>query len=58
MGDNVGDLAVVTAGEFAAVLQAMDEKYRMRFDTLRRQGGGTRIEPEIKEEIILYRCLM
>ena len=52
MGDNTGTPKAVTAGELAAVLQAMDEKYKPLFDALsRQQAGGLRPEAEIKEEI-------
>jgi hypothetical protein len=52
MEKNSGAPSGVTAGELAAVLQAMDEKYRPLFDALsRQQGGGLRPESEIKEEI-------
>jgi hypothetical protein len=51
MGDTPEASAGVTAGELAAVLQAMDEKYRSLFDVLSRQGGSLRSEVETKEEI-------
>jgi hypothetical protein len=51
MGDKLEASAGVTAGELAAVLQAMDEKYRSLFDVLSRQGGSLRSEVETKEEI-------
>jgi hypothetical protein len=51
MGDNADTPAGVTTGELAAVLQAMDEKYRLLFDALGRQGGSSRAEVETKEEI-------
>jgi hypothetical protein len=51
MGDNSGAPAGVTAGELAAVLKAMDDKYRPLLDALSRQQGGLRPEAEIKEEI-------
>ncbi|WVZ90773.1 hypothetical protein U9M48_037041, partial [Paspalum notatum var. saurae] len=51
MGDNTDAPRGVTAGELAAVLQAMDEKYRSLFDALSRQVGSSRAEVEAKEEI-------
>lgn len=44
-------LASVTAGELAAVLQSMDEKYRALFDAISKQAGSSRSEIEAKEEI-------
>src|SRR6266540_6522634 len=41
----------VMAGELAAVLQAMDEKYRTLFDALNRRAESSRTEVESKEEI-------
>jgi hypothetical protein len=41
----------VTTGELAAVLQAMDEKYRLLFEAIGKQGGSSKSELEIKEEI-------
>ena len=51
MGDNSDKPSAVTAGELAAVLQAMDEKYKSLFDALSKQGGSSRPEGEIREEI-------
>ena len=48
MGDKQ---SAVTSGELAAVLQAMDEKYGSLFDALSKQGGSSRSEVDIKEEI-------
>ncbi|CAN6195794.1 unnamed protein product [Urochloa humidicola] len=50
MGET-SDASGVTARELAAVLQAMDEKYRSLFDALSKQGGSLRAEAETKEEI-------
>ena len=41
----------VTSGELAAVLRAMDEKYRTLFDTISKQAAGPRPEIEAKEEV-------
>lgn len=51
MADKDDAPATVTAGELAAVLQAMDEKYRPLFDALSKLGGGSRPEVEVKEEV-------
>jgi len=51
MGDKPEASAGVTAEELAAVLRAMDEKYRSLFDVLSIQGGSSRAEVETKEEI-------
>lgn len=48
MGDKQ---SAVTTGELAALLQAMDEKYKSLFDALSKQGGSSRSEGELKEEI-------
>lgn len=50
MGENVNAPAAVTAGELAAVLQSMDEKYRALFDAISKQAGNSRPETEAKEE--------
>ncbi|XP_037437225.1 uncharacterized protein LOC119320042 isoform X2 [Triticum dicoccoides] len=41
----------VTAGELAAVLRAMDEKYRLLFETIGKQGESSKLEAEVKEDI-------
>jgi hypothetical protein len=51
MGDNTDAPAAVTAGELAAVLQAMDEKYRSLFDAISKQAGSSKSEIELKEEV-------
>lgn len=51
MAGNENAPAGVTAGELAAVLQAMDEKYRVLFDAINKQAGNSRSEVEIKEEV-------
>ncbi|KAK1604216.1 hypothetical protein QYE76_027889 [Lolium multiflorum] len=53
MGDKSADApSGVTSGELAAVLQAMDEKYKPLFDALlSKEGGNSRTEIETKEEI-------
>ncbi|XP_071681833.1 uncharacterized protein [Lolium perenne] len=51
MGDKSDKPSVVTSGELVAVLQAMDEKYRFMFDALSKQGGSSRPDGEIKEDI-------
>ena len=43
--------ATVTTPELAAILQAMDEKYKTLFDAHSKQGGGSRPEVEVKEEV-------
>jgi hypothetical protein len=43
MGDTPEASAGVTAGELAAVLQAMDEKYRSLFDVLSKTGWKLKI---------------
>ena len=43
--------ATVTTSELAAVLQAMDKKYKTLFDALSKQGGGSRPEVDAKEEV-------
>ena len=48
MGDNT---STVTTGELAALLQAMDEKYRSLSDAISKQAGSSRAEPEVKEEV-------
>jgi hypothetical protein len=46
MGDKSADApSGVTSGELAAVLQAMDEKYKPLFDALlSKEGGNSRTE--------------
>lgn len=51
MGDNEGVPAAVTAGELAAVLQAMDERYKSLFDAISKQAGNSRPEGEAKEDV-------
>uniref|UniRef100_A0ACD5W740 Uncharacterized protein n=1 Tax=Avena sativa TaxID=4498 RepID=A0ACD5W740_AVESA len=51
MGDNNGASTAVTTTELAALLQAMDERYRLLFDAISKQAGNSRPELEIKEEI-------
>ena len=51
MGDKDAS-AGVTAGELAAVLKAMDEKYSSLFDALNKQGGSSRAEVETKDSSI------
>lgn len=43
--------ATGTSAELAAVLQTMDEKYRIIFEALSKQGGGSKSEVEAKEEV-------
>lgn len=43
--------SVVTVKELAAVLQAMDEKYKVLFDAIRKQGESSKSESEMKEEV-------
>lgn len=43
--------STVTVGELAAVLQAMDAKYKALFDAISKQGESSRPEGENKEEI-------
>ena len=50
MAGNNNAPAAVTAGELAAVLQAMDEKYQVLFDAISKQGAS-RSEGETKEEV-------
>jgi hypothetical protein len=50
MGDNTGGATeTVTARELAAVLEAMDERYRPLFAAMTKQAGGSKPEEE-KEE--------
>ena len=51
MGDKSDKTSGVTAEELAAVLRAMDEKYKPLFDALSKQGGSSRTEGDIREEI-------
>lgn len=51
MGDDDGSPSVVTTKELAAVLQAMDEKYRSLFDAISKQGQSSRTDIGSKEEI-------
>jgi hypothetical protein len=47
----MGDIpAAVTSSELAAMLQAMDERYRMMFDALSKQAESSRTGVEVKEE--------
>ena len=57
MGDNT-DAPGVTAGELAAVLQAMDEKYRTPYDALSKRAESSRTDGETKKKFIHYSCLM
>uniref|UniRef100_A0ACD6ARQ2 Uncharacterized protein n=1 Tax=Avena sativa TaxID=4498 RepID=A0ACD6ARQ2_AVESA len=50
-GDESGSTSGVTAKELAAVLQAMDEKYRLLFDAICKQGENSRPEIEAKEDV-------
>src|SRR6266498_3094063 len=50
MADNT-DAPGVTAGELAAILQTMDEKYRLLFEALGKQGSSSKSEAEVKEEV-------
>ena len=50
MGDKDAS-AGVTAGELAAVLQAMDERYRSLFDAISKQAASSKSETEPKEEV-------
>ncbi|XP_047048980.1 uncharacterized protein LOC124653976 [Lolium rigidum] len=45
------DDPVVTVKELAAVLQAMDEKYKVMFDAIRKQRESSKSENEMKEEV-------
>lgn len=47
----ISDAPAVTSGELAAVLRAMDEKYRALFDAISKQASSSKSEAEIKEEI-------
>ena len=51
MGDKDAAPSGVTAGELAAVLRAMDEKYRLLFETIGKQGESSKLEAEVKEDI-------
>ncbi|XBI73823.1 hypothetical protein VPH35_067484 [Triticum aestivum] len=51
MGDKDAAPSGVTAGELAAVLQAMDDKYRLLFEAMSKQGGSSKPEAEVKEEV-------
>jgi hypothetical protein len=42
---------VVTVKELAAVLQAMDEKYKVMFGAIRKQGESSKLENEMREEV-------
>ena len=50
MGDKDAS-AGVTAGELAAVLKAMDERYRSLFDAISKQAASSKSETEPKEEV-------
>lgn len=50
MGDKDAS-AGVTAGELAAVLQAMDERYMSLFDAISKQAASSKSETEPKEEV-------
>uniref|UniRef100_A0ACD6ADD2 Uncharacterized protein n=1 Tax=Avena sativa TaxID=4498 RepID=A0ACD6ADD2_AVESA len=50
MGDNTSAPGAVTTSELAAVLQAMDERYKVLFDAISRQAESSRKEVEVKEE--------
>lgn len=50
MGDKDDAPTGVTAGELAAVLQAMDEKYKLLFEAMSKQGGSSKPEAEVKED--------
>ena len=43
--------SVVTVKELVAVLQAMDEKYKVLFDAIQKQGESSKSENEMKEEV-------
>jgi predicted MarR family transcription regulator len=45
--------STVTLGELAAVLEAMDARYKSLFDAMSKQGESSRSEGENKEEIHL-----
>lgn len=51
MAEKDGSPSVVTARELAAVLQAMDEKYKALFDAISKQGESSRPESEVKEDV-------
>jgi hypothetical protein len=51
MGDKSDKQLAITSGELAELLQAIDDKYKSMFDALSKQGGSSRLEAEIKEEI-------
>jgi hypothetical protein len=42
---------VVTVKELAAVLQAMDEKYKVMFGAIWKQWESSKLENEMREEV-------
>jgi hypothetical protein len=45
--------SVVTVKELAAVLQAMDEKYKVMFGAIRKHGKSSKSENEMRKNCIL-----
>ena len=56
MAGEEAEPSVVTVKELAAVLEAMDKRYKDLFDAIRKQGESSNSESEAKGEVLLCRC--